>query len=100
MLKQMLCKEKHTLVQVHVQFNFGVLYLKSRDISHLPNQVQESKVWLLQMSTTVKHGYREHAYNELTLTAKWFWFLETLLQVVNLSDITNYTYNEVPGTLL
>lgn len=24
---------------------------------------------MLQMSTTVKHGYREHAYNELTLTA-------------------------------
>lgn len=43
MLKQMLRKEKHTLVQVHVQFNFGVLYLKSRDISHLPNQVQEPK---------------------------------------------------------
>lgn len=46
----MLHKEKHTLVQVHVQFNFGVLYLKylkyleSRDISHLPNQVQEPKV--------------------------------------------------------
>lgn len=36
MLKQMLRKEKHTLVQVQVQvqFNFGVLYLKSRDISH------------------------------------------------------------------
>lgn len=24
---------------------------------------------MLQMSTTVKHGYSEHAYNELTLTA-------------------------------
>lgn len=24
---------------------------------------------MLQMSTTVKQGYRKHAYNELTLTA-------------------------------
>lgn len=39
----MLWKEKH--IHVQVQFNFGVLYLKSLDISHLPYQVQECQVW-------------------------------------------------------
>lgn len=51
---------------------------------------------------TVKHGYREHAYNKLTLTAKRFSFPRTLLHVVKLTDRTNYAYNEakspVPGT--
>lgn len=59
---------------------------------------------------TVKQGYSEHAYNELTLTEKWFSFKRggsmTLLLVVNTTDITNYAYNEfeaklsIPGTLL
>lgn len=57
------------------------------------------------MCITVKHVYREQAYNELMLTAKWFSFpwLSYYL-VVNLTDITKYAYNEpkspVPGTLL
>lgn len=33
---------------------------------------------------TVKHGYGKHAYNKLTLTAKWSLFPETLLHDVNL----------------
>lgn len=53
---------------------------------------------------TVKHGYREYAYNKLTLTAKSFSFPETLLIVVNLMDIRNNVNNEVkspdPGTSL
>lgn len=51
---------------------------------------------------TVKYGYREHAYNELTHTAKWCSLPESLLQVVNLTNIMNYVYNKVksptPGT--
>lgn len=53
---------------------------------------------------TEKHGYREHTYNEYTLTVKWCFFPVTLFHVVIWTDITNYTYNEVklsaPGTLL
>lgn len=37
-----------------------------------------------------KNGYSEHAYNKLTLTAEWFSFPETLIHVVNLTDITNW----------
>lgn len=44
---------------------------------------------------TGKHGYSEHADNKLTLIAKSFSFPETLLPVVNLTDIANYVYNEV-----
>lgn len=53
---------------------------------------------------TVKHSYSEHAYNELTPTAEGFSFSVTLLNFVNLSDITNYAYikakSPVLGTLL
>lgn len=53
---------------------------------------------------TVKHGYSEHAYDELTFTAKWFSFPVTIIYVVNLMDITKYANNEakspVPGTSL
>lgn len=51
---------------------------------------------------TVKHGFSKHAYNELTLTAKWFSFPKTLLHVVNLQDITNYMYahNDVKSPVL
>lgn len=54
--------------------------------------------------STVKHVYREHAYNDSTPTAKRFSFPVTWLHVVNLMDITNYSYNKaklhIPVTLL
>lgn len=28
-----------------------------------------------EVTATVKHGYSEHAYNELTLTAKWLHYM-------------------------
>lgn len=50
------------------------------------------------------HGCSEYSYNELTLTAKLFSFPVTSLHVVNLTDMTNYAYDEsktpVPGTSL
>lgn len=58
------------------------------------------------MTNYSKTGFGEHADNELTLRAKLFSFLVTLLFVVNLHlmAITNYAYNEVksyvPGTSL
>lgn len=56
----------------------------------------------MDFMNTVKHGYNKHVYNELTLTPKWFSFPVTFLHVLNLMDITNYTYNKAkspdPGT--
>lgn len=58
------------------------------------------------MTNYSKTGFGEHPYNKLTLRAKLFSFLVTLLFVVNLHlmAITNYAYNEVksyvPGTSL
>ena len=53
---------------------------------------------------TVKHGYSEHIYNKLTLTAKLFSFPVTILHFANLTDKTSYAYDEVnspiPGTSL
>lgn len=49
--------------------------------------------------TTVKHGYSEHAYNELTLTAKGFSFPVTLSHVVNWTDITNCAYIKVKSPI-
>lgn len=40
---------------------------------------------------TVKHGYSEHIYNKLTLTAKLFSFPVTILHFANLTDKTNCT---------
>lgn len=52
------------------------------------------------ISTTVKHSYSEHIYNELMLTVKGMLFLVTY--VVNLMDITNCAYYKakppVPST--
>lgn len=54
--------------------------------------------------STVKHVYREQAYNESTPTAKRFSFPVTLLHAENLANITNDAYNEtkllIPGTSL
>lgn len=53
---------------------------------------------------TLKHGYSTHAYNELTLTVKWFSFPVNQLHVVNLTDLTNYAYSKgkspFPGNLV
>lgn len=54
--------------------------------------------------STVKHVYREHAYNDSTPTAKRFSFPVIWLHVENLTNITNDAYNEpklpAPGTSL
>lgn len=59
---------------------------------------------MIQYRITVKHGYNEHAYSELMLTAKRFSSLVTLLHVVNFTDITNSAVSEakppVSGTSL
>lgn len=44
---------------------------------------------------TVKHGFSEHAYNEMTRTAKWQSFPKTLVPVLNL---TNYAFKEAKST--
>lgn len=48
---------------------------------------------------TVKHGYIDHAYNELTPTEKWFSLPVTLWHAVNLKDRTNCAYNEVKSSV-
>lgn len=42
-------------------------------------------------TSTVTHRYSEHAYNKITLTAK---FPMTIIHVVNFTERMNYTYNE------
>lgn len=58
--------------------------------------------WHALQNCTVKQGYSEHAYIELTLTAKWFSLPMNIYNVVNLMDIMNFAYKEVkspiPGT--
>lgn len=43
---------------------------------------------------TVKHGFSEHAYNELARTAKWQSFPKTLVPV----NYDNYAFKEAKST--
>lgn len=54
------------------------------------------------MTNYSKTGFGEHAYNELTLRAKWFSFPVALLHVVNLHlmAITKYAYNDFKSNRL
>lgn len=58
----------------------------------------------MQNTGTVKQGYSEYEQNEMMLTAKSFSFPLTYIHVVNLTDVTNFAYNEtkspVPDTWL
>lgn len=66
--------------------------------------ILESQKNTVKKLGTVKHCYSAHIYNLLMLTAKWFSFPLTILYVVNLKDITNYTNKEakfpLPGSTL
>lgn len=54
------------------------------------------------LSYTVKHGYSEHVYNELTPTAKWFssGLTTSTLNVVKFKNVTNYGDRNCPSLAL
>lgn len=62
-------------ILVYVLMKFQGLIFSPKELSNF----RTSLVYAQQYST-VKHGYNEHAYNEFTLTEKWFSFPLKLLQ--------------------
>lgn len=81
-VKRILC---HAKKKIHGYPFYWLWWHQQHFLLHLIMKALFSKE-MLGMCITVKLGYSKRAYNELTLTAKWFSFPVTIF---NLTDITN-----------